>query len=494
VGDAWQVKSLAERPSHQPVAAGDRLCQVQWRDHAAGISAQSSQESHDAFPDVFRQRLEVDVADQTDRERGIAAYAGELRAFHAFFGGTLILLAALHLFVLLPYMQLRTATPQLTAASAAAERETAAIGEAEKAVARSISAMTQFTRALDAAPGDLRRAIGALVTRGRLSAGANGDPYKATIRLPRESGSPSAGASAGDGEAVTIEEAVRRQIGRQVDALSVAFDATLEPLRPLASPPAEIVDVVRTAEEGLGRNLLALNEVVREAFAADPDFWERLDRAATFAPASARAEEWAKGTAEAQRLLETRLAAAATTLKSRARATQARVAALQERTAELNSRREAFSARLSWLPLGPEGWVRLYPLLAGALALTALFRLRRILLVRHALTGTDLDVMAPSWLVGASTAPGRWWALVLIALPVAATCHASWAAFRDPGLSTGVLGEPNPLSTIAYGALYAALSGVGVWQLVLVARGIFARAPARQTPGQQRNAARGGRG
>jgi hypothetical protein len=417
------------------------------------------------------------VPDVTDRDRSIAAYAGEARAFHAFFGGVLIVLAGLHLFVLLPYLQLRTEQPLLGAALTAAEQEIVSTAEADKAAALSAAATAQFRRTLDAAPGDLQKKIGSLVARGRLSAGANGDPYKVSIRLPQDAG---AGPVKTNGEeSVTIEEAIRQQIGRQVEALGAAFDAALEPLRPLKTPPAEITDVVRTAEEGLGRNILALNEVLREAFAADPGFWERLEGTAGFARASTRAAEWTQGTADALRMLETRLAAAASTLKSRARHTQARVATLQERHGELRNRMTAFTSRLSWLPLGLDGWTRLYPLIAGALALTALFRLRRILLLRRALQGIDLDLMAPSWIVGASSAPGRWWAVILVALPVLAMLHAALAALRDPNLYTGILGEPSLANVVVYGALYAGLSAVGIWQLVLVGREIFARGPGR---------------
>jgi hypothetical protein len=234
--------------------------------------------------------------------------------------------------------------------------------------------------------------------------------------------------------------------------------------------------------------------VLREAFAADPAFWERLT-GTTFAPASERAVEWAKGTTDAQRMLETRLAAAATTLKSRTRTAQARMTALQERHSELRERTTAFTARLSWLPLGLDGWTRLYPLIAGGLALTALFRLRRILLLRRALHGIDLDVMAPSWIVGASTAPGRWWAVTLIALPVLAMLHAVVVSLRDPNLYTGVLGEPSLLQALVYGVLYAGLSAAAIWQLVLVSRGIFARGTERPAGSSNlpRHANRGGR-
>jgi hypothetical protein len=413
------------------------------------------------------------VQDAIDRERSIAAYATEVRAFHAFFGAVLLLLGVLHLFVLLPFMQLRTAAPALAAALDAAVQETSHAAEGEKAVGASTAATAQFRRALDTAPGELRRAIGDLVARGRLMSGLSADPYKAPIRVPKEGAPGNAGPV--EEEQVLLEEAVRREVGRRVERLSTTFDAAIEPLRPMRDSPPEIADVVRTAEEGLGRNVLALNEVLREAFAADPNFWQRMGPGSTFAPASARAEQWAKGTAEAQRLLETRLATATNTLKSRRQAAQARAAALDERNQELRARLDAFSARLAWLPLGLGGWVRLYPLIAGGLALTALFRLRRILLLRRTLSDIDLDVMAPSWVLGASSAPGRWWALILVSLPVAGMIYAAIAALRDPGLFTGVLGEPSPLTRTMYGLTYLALTAVGAWQLLLVSRGIFAQ-------------------
>ena len=133
----------------------------------------------------------------------------------------------------------------------------------------------------------------------------------------------------------------------------------------------------------------------------------------------------------------------------------------------------AFSARLAWLPLGLGGWARLYPLIAGGLALTVLFRLRRILLMRRSLSDIDLDVMAPSWVLGASSAPGRWWAMVLVSLPVAAMIYAGAAAIRDPGLFSGVLGEPSPATRAVYGLAYLGLAVVSAWQLLLASRGIF---------------------
>jgi hypothetical protein len=417
--------------------------------------------------------LEDCVPDTSDRDRSIAAYAGEVRAFHAFFGAVLILLALLHVFVLLPYMQLRTAAPTMVAAVAAAEQEVAATAGATKAVRTSTAALVQFRRALEAAPVEMRATIGGLVARGRLAVKTDADPYMATILVQRET-APGAAGSGGEEEAVQVGEAIRRLIGRQTEMLSMAFDAAIEPLRPFRTAPPEVADVVRTAEEGVARNVLALNEVLREAFAADAGFWERLGTdTGPFAGASARAAEWTTGTAEALRLLETRTAAAATALQSRDRAAQARVTILSERNRELRTRIEAFTARFVWLPLGLDGWARLYPILAGGLALTILFRLRRILLLRRALAGIDLDVMAPSWVLGASSAPGRGWAVLLVALPVLATIHGSFAALEDPGLYATLLGEPSPGRWAVSAAVYAVIGGVGVWQLVLVGRGIF---------------------
>lgn len=416
------------------------------------------------------------MPENADRERSIAAYAGEVRAFHTFFGAILVLLAILHLFVLMPYVQLHAAAPALDAALAAAMHETTAAIEGEKAIGAATAGLMRYRRALESAPLELHRAITALVDLGREAAGPGGDPYTANIRIsPRAAAEGSAAAPA---DTVQVSEAIRREIGRQVEVLSLAFDAMLEPLRVPQSPPREVMEVMRTAEEGLGRHTLVLNEVLREAFDTDAGFYERLD-GDTFAPASPRAGEWARGMAEALRLTEARLATALSALKGREGAAQARAEALAGRHRELRDRLGTFAGRLSWLPLGLDGWIRVYPIVAGALAVTALFRLRRIQVLRRALAGVDLDVMAPSWILGAASAPGRGWAMILIALPVLASVHAAAAALQMPRLFEGVLGEPSPPTMAGYAAAYALLGVIGLWQLILVGVGIFAR-PARR--------------
>jgi hypothetical protein len=51
--------------------------------------------------------------------------------------------------------------------------------------------------------------------------------------------------------------------------------------------------------------------------------------------------------------------------------------------------------------------------------------------------------------------------------------YAGAAAIRDPGLFSGVLGEPSPATRAVYGLTYLGLAVVSAWQLLLVSRGIF---------------------
>ncbi|MGQ0568063.1 MAG: hypothetical protein ACT4P5_00825 [Armatimonadota bacterium] len=411
------------------------------------------------------------MPETSDRERSIAGYGAVVRGFHVFFGVVLIVVAVLHLFILVPFLELRTTAPALSGALARAEGEVAATDEAQQAIAAATAALVQFRRAMEAAPVELRRTIGNLVAR-VTTAGGGGDPYKGTVRVPKE-GVPVTSGSA-DEEAIRLDEAIRRQIGRQTETLGLALDAAFEPLRSLRNPPAEVQDALRTAQESLGRNVLVLNEVLQEAFGADPNFWQRLNGpGATFAPASPRAAEWARGTDEALSMLERRLAAAAVIVKSRLPVLQERVRALGSVQRASRDRLAAFVARLAWMPLGLNEWARLYPLVAGALALTVLFRLRRVLLLRRPLAGIDLDAMAPSWIIGPPAAPGRWWALILVALPFLATLHAAVTVLGNPGLFADILGDPNVPAMIGFGAAYAALIGAGIWQLLAVTRATY---------------------
>lgn len=426
------------------------------------------------------------MPDAADRERAIAAYAAEVRAFHAFFGAVLLAMAGFHLAVLLPFYQARAAAPLMAGALARVRVEAAAAEAAEKAAKAAAAALGEFRRALETEPAELRRSIAELVARGRAAAGADGDPYKATIRVPGEGGRQGEGAP-GE-EPAPVEEAIRRLIGRKVEALSLALDAVMEPLRALGNPPREITEALRTAEETLVRGVLALNEALREAFAADPGFWHRWDGpGATLGAASTRTEEIAREIEEARRALDRRLALIAAAMKTRQHALQGRAGALSARQRDLADRVAAFAAGPQWMPLRYDEAARLYPVLAGSLALMVLFRLRRLLTLRRAHEGTDLDLMAPSWVVGPRGAPGRWWALVLVCLPLVATIHAATAALGDPGLFVSLLGEPSPTSMMVFAGLYGVLVLAGIAQLPQVTRGLVG-GPVRRPQGK------GGRG
>ncbi len=421
------------------------------------------------------------MPEPSDRERGVNGYAAEVRSFHRFFAIVLLVIASLYLLLLRPFVQVRAAMPVLAARITEAEQQVAATEGADKAAAASAAALAQFRRAMETGPEDLRRTIGTLVAKGRDAAGPGGDPYKATIRTPKEFTQTSSG-SPGE-ETISVEEAIRAQIGRQVESLSLALDAALDPLRSMKNPSPEIQEALRVAQEDLGRNVLALNEVLRAAFASDPEFWRKLTGpGVTFGAASSRAQEVTRRINEALRTLDSQLTSPSGT-KNRQAVLQARIASLQARQGELRDRLTALSARLAWIPLSPEDWMRLYPILAGALALTVLFRLRRILNYRRALSGVDLDLLAPSWIVGPSGAPGRWWALLLIAFPLVATMYAAYSAMVDPGLFASILGDPSLVTMIGFWAAYLALIGVGIVQLTMIARASV-MAPAKRPQGQ----------
>jgi hypothetical protein len=176
-------------------------------------------------------------------------------------------------------------------------------------------------------------------------------------------------------------------------------------------------------------------------------------------------EEGLRRIEEALRMLTRRLAAAGTVAKGRQQALEARVRALRAKQGDLNERLKEFT--------GPEDAMRLYPIVAGALTLTALFRLRRILALRRALAGVDLDLVALSWVVASPSSPGRWWALLLIASPLGATIHAAAAALADRGLFVTVLGDPSQAMMVGYAVVYTALILVGIGQLLAVTRGLM---------------------
>jgi hypothetical protein len=406
------------------------------------------------------------------RHRSVAGYAAEVRAFHIFFGASLLLAGTLHLTVVLPFAQIRAAVPAIAASLAEARQQAADADETHKAAVAASSGLAQFRRALRNGPAELGRAIAALVARGR-AAGA-GDPYRATILVTVEAG---AGGAAGQ-ESVTVEEAIRRQIGRQTESLGRALDATIEPLRALRNPPPEVADAVRTAQEELGPLALAMNEILRAAFAEDRGFWQRWNApGASFGAASPRARDAMRRIEDAVLTLDRRLETAANAGRALQPEVRAREAALRARQRELNARASRFHARTGWLPIEPPDAVRFFPILAGALTITSLFRLRRILGMRRRLGSADPDTAAPSWIVGPPTAPGRWWAMLLVTLPLLMTIHGTIVAMGDTGLFVTALGDPSPVQRFGFGAAYIALLLVGIAQYPAVARGLLGSRP-----------------
>ncbi|MDI6771520.1 MAG: hypothetical protein QME77_02910 [bacterium] len=385
------------------------------------------------------------MPEPSDRERAIAAYATEVRAFHAFFGTVLVVIAVLHMAVVFPFLQTRAAVPLIAEALARAKQEATSAEAAIEAMQKAAGALAEFRDALDSGPAALRRAIADQVARSRAAAV----------------------------EPTLLEEAIKQQIGKQVETLGVALDGALGPLRALQNPPAEIVEALRAAEKDLGRHVLALNEVLREAYAADPAFWQRWDDpGATFGAASPRAEEVLQEIEQARRTLDRRLATAAAALRSRQPELAARSAELTAGGRNLKERLAGVNSRPWSIPLGMGDLARLFPALAGVLTLMVLFRLKRVLALRRAHDGVNLDLLAPSWVVGSRSTPGAWWALILVCAPLVITIHASVATLGDPGLFVSLLGDPSPGSAIAFGAAYAALVLVGIGQLPAVTRGL----------------------
>jgi hypothetical protein len=405
------------------------------------------------------------VPEPSDRERAIAAYAAEVRAFHAFFGTVLVVIAVLHMAVVFPFLHTRVAAPLVAEAFARVKQEAASAEAAIEAAQKAAGALGEFRDALDSGPVALRRAIADLVARARADADA--------------------------GEPGTVEEAIKQQIGKQVESLGVALDGALGPLRALQNPPAEIAEALRAAEQGLGRHVLALNEVLREAYAADPAFWRRWDEpGATLGAASPRAGEVLQEIEQARRALDRRLTTAAAALRIRQPELAARAAELAARGRNLKERLAGVNSHPWSIPPGLGDLARLFPALSGVLTLMVLFRLKRILALRRAHEGINLDLLAPSWVVGPRSAPGAWWALILVCAPLVITIHASVATLGDPGLFVSLLGDPSPGSAVAFGAAYAALVLMGIGQLPAVTRGLVG-APQRRPQGKAGRGAAG---
>jgi hypothetical protein len=403
------------------------------------------------------------VADESDRARLIAAHAAEVRGFQTFFGAVLLAVAVFHLLVVLPFVQVRAALPVVTRQVRATEQELTTADHARQTATAASTAVGQLRRALAATPEQLRRAIAELFARGRTLAGTRGDPYKMIIRVSTDG---QAGAATPD-EEMTVEQAIRRQIGKHMEALSLSFERALEPLR-TSQNTQEIQQALRTAQESVGREIqVNLNKILQEAFSADADFWMRWERQPTFAAVSSQAEEATRRIEETLRVLLDRLASASRQAVVRRQALQTRLEALRAQERDLASRLGGIAGS------APGQWPRAYPIVAGALTLTALFRLRRLLVQRRGLAGVDLDQHAPSWIIGSSAAPGRLWSLALLAAPLAAAVHGSVIVLMDPSLLFDALGEPSAAMLAGYGGAYAVLVLAGLWQFALVARAML---------------------
>ncbi len=403
------------------------------------------------------------MPEPSDRERAISAYAGEVRAFHALFAGVLVLIAVLHAGVVVPHLQSRRAASQIAETLALVEGEAASNEAVAKIAEAAAGALTEFRDALDSGPAALRRDIAELMARSRADAQAS----------------------------ESIGEAIRQLIGQRVEALSTALDGVLGPLRVLQNPPSGIAEALRAGEQDLARHVLALNEVLREAYAADTGFWQRLGSpGSSFGPASQRAEETVREVERARRSLEGLLRAASAAAKNRQPVLQARSAELAARQRHLNARLAGVNSPPWSFPPSPDDLARLFPILAGALTLTVFFRLRRILALRRAQEGISLDLLAPSWVVGTRSTPGAWWALILVCAPLVATIHASVIALGDPGLFVTVMGDPSASSAVAFGAAYAVLVLVGMCQLPAVTRGLVGT-PQRRAQGKPGRGASG---
>jgi hypothetical protein len=321
--------------------------------------------------------------------------------------------------------------------------------------------MAPFKETLAAAPDRLRRAIADLAAEARAAGGA--DPYKAVISVPREGGEGT--------DLITVAEAIRRRIGREVETLTLAFEQAIETAQTVPALPSELDQIMRETRRTVGIEIVSLNEILREAFDADPAFWRRMEqRDNGLATASPRAAEAMRRIEGALRALDRALAVASLQAVQRREAAVSRAQSLQERLDFLTLRVASMGAAFNGIPLGMDSAARLYPLVAGVAAVTVLVRLRRLMALRRALHEMELDLAAPSWVAGSASAPGRWWALLLVLLPTLATLHAAYAAAADRALFAGPSGNGGGAAEIAYVTAYGAIALITLVQSAYAAR------------------------
>jgi hypothetical protein len=398
-------------------------------------------------------------------DRAAAAHSAEVRAAHALAVAVLLAVAGGYVLVVRPWVHLRAAVQGLEAAVAAAEQEAARLerdGEAAREAAEMLAALRRETAT---GPARLRREIARLVEQGR--ALDPDDPYRAVIRLTAGPAGPAAA-----GESVPVEEAVRKTIGRHVEQIGLALETAAAPLLARSDLPALLRTLLTETQQAIGPATVALHEALLKAFAQNPEFWRQWEQERVpYAGLSPDAGDAAQRIDAAIGRALRRLAAIGATLQGQTRAQRDRAEDLRGRQRDATHRLAALRATSAWMPLGVEDWIRLYPLLTGALALTLYYRLRRTLAVRHALADLEPDRFAPSWLLVRPGMPGRWWALVLLALPAAATVYVAGVLLADRSVFVTPAGEWSLAVAAGYAVPYAALGLLGVIEWVRLATG-----------------------
>ena len=414
----------------------------------------------------------------SDRDRVVSAYASEVRAFHRFFAALLLGLAALHLLVVAPYLQLRAGLTMISAKTAATRAQIKAAEDVQRAADAAGTSLSPFKQALAVGPERLRKAISDLVARGRAVVGPTGDPFRTGVKVPKEGAQPTT-----EEETITVDEAIRRQIGKEIEALTTAFDQALESARSIKDIPNDVESALRETRGAVGRDIVSLNEILRQAFDADPYFWKRWERpGATFGAASPKAEETSRRIESGVRTLSKTVTNASLQAKAQQQEIAASVEALRAGETGLKERMAKAGEVLGRLPLSLDDCARIYPLVAAALVLTAFVRLRRLLVLRQMLGAADADALAPSWVITSPASPGRWWSLVLVAGPLLAATHAAVAAAADPGLFTTALGDQSRGLYTGFLVGYVVLGLAAAFQFSIIARALAAGS-AGPTPG-----------
>ena len=410
------------------------------------------------------------MSEGSDRDRALSAYAAEVRAFHRFFAACLLGLAAFHLLAVAPYLRMRAGLPVISDKLAAARAQIKSGEDVQRASEAAAASLSPFRQALAAGPERLRKSIAEFVARGRAVVGATGDPFRAGVKVPKEGAQP-----ATEEETITVDEAIRRQIGKEIESLAMVFDQALESARTIKDIPHDVESILRETRGAVGRDVISLNEILRQAFDADPYFWKRWERpGATFGAASPKADEAMRRIESGLRGLSQTLATASAQAKTQQQEIAAGVETARASEVELRERMAKTREVFGRFPLGMDEAVRIYPLVAVALALTAFVRLRHLLVLRQALGIADADAAAPSWVIASPVSPGRWWSVVLVAAPLLAAVQSAVAAAADPDLFTNALGTQSRQMYLGFMLGYAALGLSALLQFWFTARALLA--------------------